>query len=141
MRHLILVPLLVLLAAPAFGLDAVCDPNDPGYQPHDTADPYVRPNRDIRFCSSYDASLAELGPVLRCVATLDGSPYASAPGLEPGQEVTLTNPASGTGSLSVTCEYQGTDDQGQPALIVSQAVTVSYVPAPEPSAPVFLPSP
>ena len=78
---------------------------------------------------------------MRCVFTVDGVPYASAPDLLPGTEVILSNPGVAAGTMVGRCEYAGMDTEGNPVMIVGLPVVVEYVPAPEPSAPVFLLSP
>lgn len=140
MPYRVLLILLLLMASPAAALDPFCDPNDPGAGvPHDMAQPYERPNRDIHFCSSLIP--ASLGPVFRCVFTVDGVPYASAPDLLPGTEVTISNPGVAAGTMTGRCEYPGVDAAGDPATIVSAPVVIQYVPVPEPGAPVFHSSP
>lgn len=143
MKHFLLGALPGLFAiafllggATASALDPFCDPNDSGAGiPHDPAQLYERPNRDIHFCSSLTP--ASIGPIFRCVFTVDGVPYASVPDLLPGTEVTISSPGVAAGTMEGRCSYPGVDANGDPATIVSAPMVLQYVPAPEPSAPVF----
>lgn len=137
--QILLIFALLMAAGPAAALDPFCDPNDPGVgTPHDPAALYVRPDRNVHFCSSLEPAV--LGPVLRCVLEVDGVAYASETNLLPGTEVTLSNPLIEAGVLVAWCEYE-VDVAGSPFALVGPSVATVYIPVPEPSAPVFQSSP
>lgn len=128
----------IALGRPAPAADPECIPGDPAQlTPFDPASgPYVRPNRDAKFCTSTLPNPASQIDMV-CRVTVDGAPYAQVTRKQ--QElVVVSNPDVPGGTMDATCEIPGVDNQGNPIVLVSAPATVDYLPVPVPEAPVPL---
>jgi hypothetical protein len=134
-----LILLAVAIAGPAAAADPECDPNDDAYiQPFDPATgSYVRPNRDVRFCSSNVPANPTWTGDMVCRVTIDGGPYALTTVLQ-RELVLVSSPSTPGGAMAITCSIPSTDAQGNPIVQVSVAATAVYEPLPVPDAPVPL---
>ena len=133
------VLLTVALGRPAFAADPQCVPGDPLFEtPFDPATgDYVRPNRDIRFCSSAIPENLTSQADLVCTVVVDGVPYVQATRKQ-RELIEFSNPVVAAGEMTATCVLQGIDENGDPTQLASLPAVVDYNPVPEPQAPVPL---
>ncbi len=139
MRILIVLAAALLWTSPSLASDPECVPGDPAFiVPFDeTSGPYLRPNRDVAFCTSTlpnpSSTLA-----MTCRVTVDGAAYAQTGAQLQRELVRLANPGVGAGSMETTCSLPGVDASGSPITITSVARVVDYDPTPVPGPPVPL---
>jgi hypothetical protein len=139
MKFIAIVLFALLVAGTASAIDPVCDPSDPAYV--EAFDPatgdYIRPNRDVRFCSSILPENTSSTADLVCTVTVDGNLYAQATRKQ-GEEILVSKPDVVAGPLEIVCEIPGVDVNGDPTSIASIPVNAVYNPTPVVEPPVPL---